>query len=84
MGTFKVLTSDFFKTFFNFNESVYLCSELTTRTYGLNRIQYRLDIFHHNARYDVCGFIPLVSGIAEMAIDLPHLEHVDRIRRFRF
>jgi len=41
-----------------------------------------LRMFHHNAGDDVGGLVAAVGGIAEMAVDLSHLEHIDRIRPF--
>ena len=37
-------------------------------------------MFHHNAGDDVGRFIAPVGSVAEMAINLAHLEHVDGIR----
>jgi hypothetical protein len=40
----------------------------------------QLRVFHHDAGDDVGGLISPVRRIAEVAINLTHLEHVDRIR----
>ena len=41
-----------------------------------------LRMFHDDARNDVGGLIPTVGRIAEMPIDLSHLQHVNRISPF--
>jgi hypothetical protein len=35
-------------------------------------------MFHDDAGDDVGGLISPIGGIAEVTIDFPHLEHVDR------
>ncbi len=43
---------------------------------------FELRMFHHNAGDDVGSFIASVGGIAQMTVNLAHLEHIDRIRSF--
>jgi len=37
-------------------------------------------MFHDNAGDDVGGLISPIGSVAEVAIDLPHLQHIDGIR----
>jgi hypothetical protein len=50
---------------------------------GRNRHSvFELSVFHHNAGDDVGSFIAAIGGIAQMTVNLAHLEHIDRIRSF--
>ena len=39
-------------------------------------------MFHDDAGDDIGGFIDPVGGVAEMAIDLTHLQHINGVRSF--
>jgi hypothetical protein len=41
-----------------------------------------LHMFHDDAGDDIGCFIAPIGGVAEMAIDLAHLQHVNGVRSF--
>ncbi len=47
---------------------------------GGPRSAFGSHVFHDDARDDIGGFIAPVGGIAEMAIYLAHLQHVNSVR----